>query len=229
MSRQPQGRARRRLATGAAATNNHNEGTFMHPNSRRAWLARGAVAMAAGSAGLALPVQAAPTTTKFPASLVAQGTALQLNGAGTRFKAIFKVYDMALYTTRKVTSADEAMKLGTPIRLAFVALREVSGTDLGRLFLRGMADNSSRDAVSRHSVSSNRLIDIFSGRSKLMPGDSFAMEFVPGKGTSFFIAEQPQGAPVGDAEFFRMVLGIWLGSVPADFMLKDALLGLEKS
>lgn len=203
----------------------------MHPYSRRAWLARGAAAMAAGSAGLALPAVAAPvpTTTKFPASLVVQGTALQLNGAGTRFKAIFKVYDMALYTSRKVTSADEAMKLGTPIRLAFVALREVSGTELGRLFLRGMADNSNRDAVSRHSVSSNRLIDIFSGRSKLMPGDSFAMEFVPGKGTSFFIAEQPQGAPVGDAEFFRMVLGIWLGSVPADFMLKDALLGIEKN
>ena len=202
----------------------------MHQCSRRTWLARGAAAMAAGSAGLALPALAAPTTTKFPASLVAQGgTALQLNGAGTRFKAIFKVYDMAMYTSRKVASADEAMKLGTPIRLSFVALREVSGTDLGRLFLRGMADNSSRDAVSRHSVSSNRLIDIFSGRSKLMPGDSFAMEFVPGKGTSFFIAEQPQGAPVGDAEFFRMVLGIWLGSVPADFMLKDALLGLEKT
>lgn len=201
----------------------------MHQCSRRAWLARGAAAMAAGSAGLALPVLAAPTATKFPASLVVQGTALQLNGAGTRFKAIFQVYDMAMYTSRKVASADEAMKLGTPIRLAFVALREVSGTDLGRLFLRGMADNSSRDAVSRHSVSSNRLIDIFSGRSKLMPGDSFAMEFVPGKGTSFFIVEQPQGAPVGDAEFFRMVLGIWLGSVPADFMLKDALLGLEKT
>jgi len=201
----------------------------MHQYSRRAWLARGAAAMAAGSAGLARPALAAPTTTAFPATLVVQGTTLQLNGAGTRFKAVFKVYDMAMYTSRKVTSADEAMKLGTPIRLSFVALREVSGTDLGRLFLRGMADNSSRDAVSRHSVSSNRLIDIFSGRSKLMPGDSFAMEFVPGKGTSFFIAEQPQGAPVGDAEFFRMVLGIWLGSVPADFMLKDALLGIEKT
>ncbi|MEO8388160.1 MAG: chalcone isomerase family protein [Polaromonas sp.] len=201
----------------------------MHQYSRRNWLARGAATLAAGSAGLALPVLAAPTATKFPDSLVVQGTTLQLNGAGTRFKAIFKVYDMALYTSRKVTSADEAMKLGTPVRLAFVALREVSGTDLGRLFLRGMAENASRDAVSRHSVSSNRLIDIFSGRSKLMPGDSFAMEFVPGKGTSFFIAEQLQGAPVGDAEFFRLVLGIWLGSQPADFMLKDALLGIEKS
>jgi len=201
----------------------------MHQYSRRAWLARGAAAMAAGSTAMALPALAAPTTTTFPAALAVQGTTLQLNGAGTRFKAVFKVYDMAMYTSRKVTSADEAMKLGTPIRLSFVALREVSGTDLGRLFLRGMADNSSRDAVSRHSVSSNRLIDIFSGRSKLMPGDTFAMEFVPGKGTSFFIAEQPQGAPVGDAEFFRMVLGIWLGSVPADFMLKDALLGIEKT
>jgi hypothetical protein len=52
------------------------------------------------------------------------------------------------------------------------------------------------------------------------------MEYVPGKGTTFFIQGQPQGTPVGDAEFFSMVLRIWVGPVPADFKLKDALLGL---
>lgn len=53
------------------------------------------------------------------------------------------------------------------------------------------------------------------------------MEFVPGKGTSFFIGQDVQGAPVGDTEFFRMMLSIWLGQQPADFLLKDALLGLK--
>lgn len=192
--------------------------------SRRVFLA------AAAAIGLpAAPAGAAETATKFPATLTVQGVPLQLNGAGTRYKAIFKVYDMAMYTARKVGTPEEALRLAAPVRLSFVALREVSGTDLGRLFIRGMGDNSNKDALSRHAVSSNRLIEIFSGRNKLLAGDSFAMEFAPGKGTSFFIAEQPQGAPVGDAEFFRMVLGIWLGSVPADFMLKDALLGIEKN
>jgi hypothetical protein len=78
--------------------------------------------------------------------------------------------------------------------------------------------------VQKHAASSTRLIDIFSGRPKLGAGDSFAMEFVPGKGTTFFIVGQAQGAPVGDAEFFNMVLKIWVGSSPADWALKDALL-----
>jgi hypothetical protein len=196
---------------------------------RRGFLSGSASLLVAGVAGLSgAPAQAAAGTA-FPAVFPVQGVPLQLNGAGTRFKAIFKVYDMALYTSQKVKTADEALKLGTPVRLGFVALREVSGTELGRLFLRGMADNSSRELLTRHVVSSNRLIEIFSGRNKLLANDTFAMEFVPGKGTTFFIGGQAQGTPVGNAEFFGMVLGIWLGTVPADFMLKDALLGAGKA
>ena len=73
-----------------------------------------------------------------------------------------------------------------------------------------------------------RFIEIFSGKSKMMPGESFAMEFTPGRGTQFFITGQPQGEPVGDDEFFGMVLKIWVGASPADYGLKDALLGHDK-
>lgn len=55
------------------------------------------------------------------------------------------------------------------------------------------------------------------------------MDFVPGSGTTFYIAGKPQGAPAGDAEFFGMVLKIWAGGSPVDSQLKDALLGLDKS
>ena len=51
------------------------------------------------------------------------------------------------------------------------------------------------------------------------------MEFIPGKGTQFYILDQAQGAPVGDDEFFKMVLRIWVGSSPADHVLRDSLLG----
>ena len=170
----------------------------------------------------------AASSTRFePAAQVAT-TKLQLNGSGTRFKAIFKVYDMALYTPRKVGTAEELMALAGPKRLQFTALRELPGTDLGRLFLKGMAENSSRDIYQKHTVSATRLIEIFSGRSKLAPGDSFAMDYLPGRGTQFFIARQAQGEPVGDAKFFSLVLGIWFGPSPADRLLKEALLGHEK-
>jgi hypothetical protein len=169
--------------------------------------------------------QAQGTSTKFEASTVVAGTPLVLNGAGTRHRALFKVYDMALYTTKKVSKVDDLLALPGPKRLNFVALRELPSTELGRLFLKGMGENSSKDLMTKHALASTRLIEVFSGKAKLMPGDSFAMEFVPGKGTQFFITGKPQGEPVGDAEFFSMIMKIWVGPSPADNLLRDALLG----
>jgi hypothetical protein len=173
-------------------------------------------------------VLAAPTETKFAPDVQVQGTQLQLNGAGTRYKAIFKVYDMGLYTTAKVNSPEALLAQLGPTRLQFTALRELPGTDLGVLFIKGLKENSPKEKVQKHTSSTARFIEIFSGKSKLMPNDTFAMEYVPGKGTTFFIQGQPQGAPVGDAEFFGMVLRIWVGESPADHLLKKALLGLDQ-
>ena len=176
----------------------------------------------AGAAG------AATTSTKFDPATQVQGTTLVLNGAGTRFRAVFQVYDMGLYTARKVGTPEELLALPGPKLLRFTALRELPGTDLGLAFIKGLSANSPKDVMQKHAAASARLVEVFSGRSKLVPGDSFAMEFMPGKGTTFYITGQPQGAPVGDAEFFAMVLRIWVGASPADHQLKDALLGIER-
>jgi hypothetical protein len=184
-----------------------------------------AVVLASALQGAAF---AAPTSTRFEPTAQVAGQKLQLNGAGTRFKAIFRVYDMALYTPRKVGTPAELMTLPGAKRLQFAALRELPGTDLGRLFMRGMVDNAPRELLQKHTVSTTRLIEIFSGRAKLVPGDTFAMDFIPGKGTQFFIQGQAQGEPIGDAEFFGLVLGIWFGESPADRGLEQNLLGHDK-
>jgi hypothetical protein len=190
--------------------------------SRRTAAASLAGALVLGGAG---PLAAQPAP-RFEPQTQVQGTALLLNGSGTRYKAgLFKVYELGLYTPRKVGTVPELMALAGPKRLQFFALREVSSTELGRLFLKGMGENAPKEKMSKHAASTTRLIEVFSGRPRLMPGDSFAMEFVPGKGTTFYILGQPQGAPVGDDEFFSMVLGIWFGTSPADVQLREALLG----
>lgn len=186
-----------------------------------------AAGLAIAAALLALPVAAAPTSTKFEPAAEVQGTTLQLNGTGTRYRAVFKVYDMGLYTTKKVTTPAELLALPGPKRLQFTALRELPGTDLGRLFLKGMSENATKEEMQRHTLASTRLIEVFSGRSKMLPGESFAMEYVPGKGTTFFILGKPQGEPVGDAEFFTLVLRIWFGESPADRLLMNGLLGRD--
>lgn len=180
--------------------------------------------LAAALAAPTLPASAAPTTASFDTAAEVAGTKLLLNGKGTRTRFAFKVYDMALYTPKKVGTPAELLALPGPKRLMFVAQRELPGTDLGRLFLRGMTANATQAQMTRHAQSSTRLIDVFSGRPKLNPGESFAMEFEPGKGTTFYIMGKAQGAPVGDDEFFGLVLRIWFGDSPADADLRDALL-----
>jgi hypothetical protein len=196
----------------------------MHALDRQT-LRHAALALFAAAALSALPAAAATTATKFEPTVEVQGTKLQLNGAGTRYRAVFKVYDMGLYTTKKVSTPAEVLALPGTKRLQFTALRELPGTDLGRLFLKGMSENSTKEEMQRQTIASTRLIDVFSGRSKMLPGESFAMEYVPGKGTTFYILGKAQGEPVGDAEFFTLVLKIWFGESPADRLLMNALLG----
>jgi hypothetical protein len=161
----------------------------------------------------------------FPASTELAGTPLVLNGAGTRYRAVFKVYDIALYLPRKANTAEQVIAMPGPKKLACVARRELNGGDLGVAFMRSLKDNTAPAVLNRQLVAANRLVDIFSGKNKLAEGDEFGMEYVPGKGTSFIFDGKSHGAPVGDAEFFAAVLRIWLGQVPPDWKLKDALLG----
>ncbi|MEK8032767.1 chalcone isomerase family protein [Ideonella sp. DXS29W] len=161
----------------------------------------------------------------FESTVQVQGATLALNGSGSRYRLMFRVYDMALYLPRKANAVDAIINMDGPKRLAFVAQRDLPGTDLGVAFIKGLQANNTNDQVQRHTSSSTRLIEIFSGKPKLAAGDTFAMDFLPGKGTQFYIQGQPQGAPVGDAEFFSMILRIWLGPSAVELPLKEALLG----
>lgn len=52
------------------------------------------------------------TGSSFAPTEVVQGTPLVLQGSSTRYRAIFKVYDMALYLPRKVQTVEEALRPG---------------------------------------------------------------------------------------------------------------------
>ena len=168
---------------------------------------------------------AAPTDTAFAPTVRLNSTTLVLNGKGTRHRAVFRVYDMALYLSRKVKSVDDVLALPGPKQIDFTAMRELDTTEVGLAFVRGMRANASSDQMTRHLAASSRLIEIFSSRSKLAAGERFGLQFIPGKGTLFMLNGEQQGAPLGDDEFFRMMLKIWLGDSPAEPLLKDALLG----
>ena len=70
-----------------------------------------------------------------------------------------------------------------------------------------------------------RMSQVFSDQKKLVAGDVFIIDWVPSVGTVVSVKGAPQGEPFKEPEFFNALLRIWLGPQPADWKLKDALLG----
>jgi hypothetical protein len=153
------------------------------------------------------------------------GKDLVLNGAGTRYKFIIKVYTAGLYLGAKAGTTEAVLAAPGPKRLHVVMLRDIDANELGRLFTRGMQDNSTREEFSKLIAGTLRLADIFSARKKLVAGDNFDVDWVPGTGTTVLVNGKPQAEPIKEPEFYNALLRIWLGSSPADRGLKEALLG----
>ena len=150
---------------------------------------------------------------------------VQLNGAGVRYKAVFKVYTAGLYLEKKASTPQEVASQRGPKRLSITMLREIDSTELGKLFSRGMEDNMDRAAFSRIVPGVLRMSQIFSDHKKLQAGDQFMIDWIPGTGTVITVKGKVQGEPFKEPEFFNALMGIWLGNLPADFKLKGALLG----
>ena len=162
---------------------------------------------------------------KFDSPMNVGTTKLQLNGAGVRYKAIFKVYAAGLYLTTKATTPEAVLAAPGPKLLQIVMLREIDANELGKLFTRGMEQNAPREEFSKSINGIMRMSDIFSSRKKLSAGDSFAVEWVPGTGTVILVNGKVASEPIKEPEFYSSLMKIWLGNAPADPGLKDALLG----
>ena len=154
-----------------------------------------------------------------------RGSRLQLNGAGLRYFGPFKVYAAGLYLGRRAGTPEEALALPGPKRIAVTMLREIDAGELGKLFTRSVQDNLQQGTFSRLIPGLLRMSQIFSDHKKLLPGDTFTLDWVPGSGTVISVRGVPQGEPFKEPEFYTALMRIWLGPVPADWRLKESLLG----
>ena len=155
------------------------------------------------------------------------GSKLQLNGAGVRYKAVFKVYAAGLYVDRKISSLEELIKAPGPKRMSITMLRDINTDELGKLFSRGMEDNMDRAAFAKLIPGILRMSQIFSNYKKLNAGEDFTLDWLPGKGLVLSVKGEVQGAPFREPEFFAAMMAIWLGHSPADWKLKNELLDLK--
>ena len=95
---------------------------------------------------------------------------LLLNGAGIRYKAIFKVYAAGLYLGTHATTPETVYAAAGPKRIRIVMYREIDANELGKLFTQGMEKNVSTAEFTRAINGTIRLGELFAKRKKLVPG-----------------------------------------------------------
>jgi hypothetical protein len=181
-----------------------------------------ALAAVAASAAMA---QVELSGVKFDENADQKGAKMQLNGAGIRYKAVFKVYAAGLYLSRKAATTEQVLAAPGPKRMTITMLRDIDSSELGKLFSRGIEDNMDKASFSRLVPGVMRMSQIFSDNKKLNAGDNFAIDWVPGTGTVITLKGVQQGEAFREPEFYNALLRIWLGPNPADWKLKEALLG----
>lgn len=182
-------------------------------------------------AALGLALVAHATTeiagVKLEDSISVGGSKLQLNGAGIRYKGPFKVYVGDLYATKKVKSLDELIAAPGPKRLTMTFLREIDSASFGKLLTRGIEDNISKAEMSKIVPGMIKMGDIFAANKAFVPGDVCSLEWDPAKGLTIWAKGKVQAEPFQDPAFFRALMSIWFGQSPADWKLKDAMLGIK--
>lgn len=165
---------------------------------------------------------------KYDAVAEVSGQKLQLNGAGIRYKAVFKVYTAGLYLKDKAATTEAVLAAPGAKRLHIVMLRDIDGNELGKLFTKGMEQNSTREEFVKSINGVLKIAEIFASRKELIKGDSFSVDYLPGTGCIVLVNGKQQGETIKEPEFINAMLRIWLGKSPADDQLKDALLGAVK-
>ena len=156
-------------------------------------------------------------------------TELKLNGAGIRYKAIFKVYVAGLYLKDKKTTVQDVLNADGPRRVTIVMLRDLSSEDFSRGFMQGIQKNTEKADKAKLTSQFLRFGELFASVPELKKGDVMTNDWIPGVGTVVALNGKKMGDPYPDILFYNALLRIWLGENPVDSGLKKAMLAEPES
>lgn len=176
---------------------------------------------------IALPVGAqefAAGSTKFPTTATVSEQKLQLNGAGIRYKAIFKVYAASLYLPKTTKSPEEVLSMSGSKRVTMVFLRELDAKEFGKLMIAGVENNvKDKKQLVNAMPGLLKMGDIFSRYKKMSPNEEIHFDLNSDKSVSLQVRGKTEAIP-GGTDFYDAILLVWLGKTPVDYRLKEAML-----
>ncbi len=182
-----------------------------------------ALGIGIGRAALAQPVEVAGV--KFEPTAQVGAQTLQLNGAGVRTRALFKVYVAGLYVPQKSTDASVLLAQKGPRGVAIHMLRSVDADTFAPSLADGLKANHSEQQLAAVKAQADALTATLKAIGEAKKGDAIFFEFTPDAGTRVVVNGQPRGDPIPGEDFFAAVLQFWLGNRPADADLKKGMLG----
>ena len=157
-----------------------------------------------------------------PSAQVGAAT-LQLNGAGVRTRAIFKVYVAALYVPQKIGDAAALLAQKGPRRVAITMLRNVDAETFAGALNDGLRSNHTEAQLTAMKPQIDALNATLKAVGEAKKGDVIHFEFMPEGGTRVTVNGQPRGSAIAGEDFFTAVLRIWIGDKPVDGGVKKGM------
>ena len=151
------------------------------------------------------------------------GAALQLNGAGLRKRAIFKVYVAGLYVPQKSADASALLAQKGPRRISITMLRDVDADSFSGALNDGLRANHTEAQVAGFKAQIDTLNANLKAVGEAKKGDAIHFEYLPESGTRVTVNGQARGTAIPGEDFFTAVLRIWIGDKPVDGDLKKGL------
>jgi Chalcone isomerase-like len=152
------------------------------------------------------------------------GIDLVLNGAGLRSSFMTSIYVIGLYLPEPRTSADAAISVAGPKRIALTLMRDVSAQSLVDALYEGVRDNTSEAEFAHLKNATDALAAIMLPLQVAKKGDVVAIDYVPNSGAQVVVNGRSIGQAIPGKDLYRALIKIWLGDAPVDTKLKRALL-----
>lgn len=162
---------------------------------------------------------------KIQDSIAIYNNTLLLNGAGIMPGGKTPLYAAHIYSKTKFTTLDALVTASGPKRLTLTAIREVDTGPILKMLSRSVEATAAKGDMAKLIPGMMNIGNVFKTNRVLKPGEVMSLDWIPITGLVIYIGGKMQGDPIREPELFRAAMGVWMGEVPADAKLKDALLG----
>ncbi|NTW58015.1 MAG: hypothetical protein HGB21_01760 [Nitrospirae bacterium] len=180
-------------------------------------------ALIALCAVLSVTLSLADPRAQFSPEAAVLGQALPLRGTGRLvWMKLVTVYDAALYLPGDVAGT-EVLK-DVPKRLELRYHISIKGPKFGESAVPFLEKNVPREELARLKPRLEQLNGLY---RDVKEGDRYALTYVPGKGTTLSLNNEPLGSIEG-ADFAAAYFTIWLGAKPISDTMRDDLIGEAK-